>query len=341
MGGSMRKSQLILGISFLTLAPAVACNRADTDEKARRAATEAREFAGRASEQLADSWLATKIQAQFFADDDVKARDISVSARDGVVTLGGTVDTAEAHDEAVSIVRNTDGVERVDDQLRVAVPAADAARRAARDSTPGPIGTSGVDPGVAALYPTDDGSVSTGIQAKFFRDSALKSRHIDVATQGGIVTLRGTVANDNERAQARLLAWTTHGVQRVDDVLTIDRSLEQPQVLTTSASPQAAPAGAPSASPSPAVVPQTQGQAAQSPTQGQPAQAAPAAADTAVENAIRGKLGNVQGITVSARDGVVLLDGAVPTAEAKQRAITAVRQTQGVVQVVDRVRVGK
>ena len=332
----MRKSHLVLGISLLSVSPFVACNRADTDETARRAAAEARNIAGRAGEQLADSWLATKIQAQFFADDDVKARDISVSARDGVVTVAGTVDSIEAHDEAISIVRNTDGVEKVDDQLRVAVPAADAALRAGREPTPGPIGTSGIDPGVAAMYPTDDASVTTGIQAKFFRDSALKGRHIDVATQGGIVTLRGTVANDNERAQARLLAWTTHGVQRVDDVLTIDRSLEQPQgPLATTPAPQAAPSGAPAASPSTA--PATQGQQAQ----GQAAPSAPATADTTLENAVRTKIGNAPGITVSARDGVVLLDGTVPTAAAKQRAITAARQTQGVVQVVDRLRVGR
>ena len=95
----MRKSHLVLGISLLSLTPLVACNRADTDETARRAASEAREIAGRAGEQLADSWLATKVQAQFFADDDVKARDISVSARDGVVTLAGTVDSLEAHED--------------------------------------------------------------------------------------------------------------------------------------------------------------------------------------------------------------------------------------------------
>lgn len=338
----MRKSHLVVGISLLSLTPLVACNRADTDESARRAASEARDIAGRAGEQLADSWLATKIQAQFFADDDVKARDISVSARDGIVTLSGTVDSVEAHDEAISIVRNTDGVEKVDDKLRVAVPAADAALQAARESTPGPIGTSGIDPGVAAMYPTDDASVTTGIQAKFFRDSALKTRHIDVATQGGIVTLRGTVANDNERAQARLLAWTTHGVQRVDDVLTIDRSVDQPQApLATTPAPQAAPITAPGAAPSSSPstqtqqAPATQAAATQTPSTQTPA------ADTTLENAVRTKIGNVQGVTVSARDGVVLLDGTVPTTALKQRAITAARQTQGVVQVVDRLRVGR
>jgi osmotically-inducible protein OsmY len=47
------------------------------------------------------------------------------------------------------------------------------------------------------------------------------------------------------------------------------------------------------------------------------------------------------GITVSVRDGVVLLEGAVPNAAAKQRALNAARATKGVVQVVDRVRVGR
>jgi hyperosmotically inducible protein len=303
---------------------ATGCNRADTDENARRAGAQMRELAGRAGEQMADSWLATKIQAQYFADDDVKARDIRVSARDGVVMLRGVVDSEQEREEALSIARNTDGVERIEDQLSVGgAPLQSDAQVTAPGSGSGAVGTTGVDPaaGAGAMFPTDDQSVTTNIQAKFFRDSSLKARHIDVATQSGIVTLRGTVANDNERAQARLLAWTTHGVQRVDDVLTVDSSLAgQGQTpLTTTPAPQSAPSSAtPSAPVSPSL-----------------------SQDAALETAVRARLQGAEGITVTAKDGVVLLDGTVPSAAAKQRAITAARQTQGVVQVVDRLRVAR
>jgi hyperosmotically inducible protein len=46
-------------------------------------------------------------------------------------------------------------------------------------------------------------------------------------------------------------------------------------------------------------------------------------------------------ITVTAKDGVLLLDGTAPTAAAKQRALSIARGTDGVVQVVDRIRVGR
>ena len=46
-------------------------------------------------------------------------------------------------------------------------------------------------------------------------------------------------------------------------------------------------------------------------------------------------------ITVTAKDGVVLLDGVAPTAAAKQRAISIARDTDGVVQVIDRITVGR
>ena len=327
-------------MSFLSAAVVIGCNRADTDENARRASAEMRELAGRAGEQIADSWLATKIQAQYFADDNVKARDIQVSARDGVVTLTGMVDSDQERDEALSIARNTDGVERIDDQLRVgAGRAAAMPQPAAPGSTADAVGTGGmtggvtsgatggIDPAAAAMYPTDDASVTTGIQAKLFRDSSLKARHIDVATQGGIVTLRGTVANDNERAQARLLAWTTHGVQRVDDVLAMDPAIAaQAQLpLTTNPAPQMPAASAP------ASIPAASTQAAS------PAASAPSSSpDAALEAAVRDHLEGAPGITVIAKDGVVLLDGVVPTAAARQRVITAARQAKGVVQVVDR-----
>src|SRR5687768_1626570 len=55
----MKTHQLIIAALLAALIPASACNRADTDENARRAATGMREAALRAGDQLADSWLTT------------------------------------------------------------------------------------------------------------------------------------------------------------------------------------------------------------------------------------------------------------------------------------------
>jgi osmotically-inducible protein OsmY len=44
---------------------------------------------------------------------------------------------------------------------------------------------------------------------------------------------------------------------------------------------------------------------------------------------------------VTAKNGVILLEGTVPTRAAKQRALTLAGEAEGVTQVVDRIRVGK
>jgi hyperosmotically inducible periplasmic protein len=157
----------------------------------------------------------------------------------------------------------------------------------------------------------DDSTVTSRIQAKFFLDQAIKGRRIDVDTHGGIVTLRGDVASDNERAQALLLARTTDGVERVEDALTVNAAIDAP-------APDAAAA---------AEVPQ--------PSRGD---------DEALTSRVQARFGEEASlktatITVTAKDGVVLLDGVAPTAAAKQKAITAARGSDGVVQVIDRIRV--
>src|SRR5438067_744087 len=110
-----------IAIVAVALASGVACQRATTETEARRAADEIKTgasragkeikaVASRAGDQLADSWITTKIQAQFFADNDIKARYINVSTRDAVVTLTGRVENQNAHDQALQTAKNTDGV---------------------------------------------------------------------------------------------------------------------------------------------------------------------------------------------------------------------------------------
>ena len=215
----------------------VACSREETEQEARDLASDARTAAARASDQLADSWLTTKIQAQYFADDDVKARHINVSTRDGAVVLTGSVDDRRAREQAVQIARNTDGVREVEDRLTIdreavaAVGEAEGSEAVASAPSTDPGATSGAIPttGTASAMPPvvaiDDEAVTTRIQAKYFLDNAIKARDIEIATQNGVVTVRGEVASEAERAQALLLARTTEGVQRVEDSLTVEASL--------------------------------------------------------------------------------------------------------------------
>lgn len=169
------------------------------------------------------------------------------------------------------------------------------------------VATSGTLPAGGAIL--DDATVTSRIQAKYFLDPSIKGRRIQVDTQGGVVTLRGEVASDNERAQALLLARTTEGAERVEDGLTVDASVDAPADAVDVPAPSRAD-------------------------------------DEALTALVQSRLGDDTSlnaatmITVTAKDGVLLLDGTAPTAAAKQRALSIARNTDGVVQVVDRIRVG-
>ena len=106
-------------------------------EKAERAAERAGEKAERAGERAADKsasatrktgraiddgWIKSKIYAQYMADWNTVLNDsnIDVDVENNVVTLNGTVKSAEAKAKAVSTAKATDGVKSVRDNLKVA-----------------------------------------------------------------------------------------------------------------------------------------------------------------------------------------------------------------------------
>jgi len=295
-----------------------ACNRADTTVDRREAQQEAKQAANKAGEKIADGWLTTKIQAQFFADDDIRARDISVSAHDGVVTLRGRVQSENAHTQAVQTARNTDGVRQLIDELVVAPDS----RAASAPSAGGAVATTGNAPSEVAARAgaiLDDARATSTIQSKYFLDDTVKGRRIDVDTSHGVVTLRGEVANEAEREQALRLARNTEGVQRVNDALSVNPALATPAAATA----QPAPGGENTTATS------SVGQRVD---------------DATITTKIQAKYFldsdvKVGGMDVTTKDGVVMLEGVVATQAAKDRAIELARETEGVVQVVDRLQV--
>jgi hyperosmotically inducible protein len=151
-------------------------------------------------------------------------------------------------------------------------------------------------------------------------DDALKGRRIEVHTNQGVVTLRGEVGSDTERGQALLLARTTEGVTRVEDNLTVNAAAAAPPLPATSTATGSAALPAPSPS-------RTTG-------------------DEAIATRIQSKFFTdpqvrAAAVQVSAKDGVVVLEGTVPSAAAKKQALTLARNTEGVQQVIDRLTVGK
>ena len=317
----MKPLQLFCGASMLLLV-LTGCQRnssqADFKQSAQETASNisirTQQAASKAGEALANGWLTTKIESKYIADHDLNAGDIKVSSQDGVVTLSGHVLNEPMRTLAVTIARNTDGVRQVINNLGVdtAAPVAAHAQHTAapnaNGATPGAVPTSGSVDTSRPAGADDDSQITAAIQSKYFLDDKIKGRQINVQASNGVVTLNGDVRDEVERGEALLLARTTPGVRRVEDNLTVDAS--SGAVGTGGSAPPVAVDDG----------------------------------DAALVSLLTSRLASDPAvgkspIEITAKNGVVLLQGPVGSAAAKQRALSLARSTDGVTQVVDRLRI--
>ena len=114
-----------------TATPTVARERSRseyTEQEAREAREKAKGVGETIGDTLDDAWIHTKIVAQLIANTTTPERKINVDVVNNVVTLRGTVDTANERTTAERIAKETEGVRQVRNQLRVA-PAAKGSPR--------------------------------------------------------------------------------------------------------------------------------------------------------------------------------------------------------------------
>ena len=65
-------------------------------------------------DKAADAWITTKVKSEFGTTRGVSATDISVSTRDGVVSLSGTVATQDEKTRAERVAQSVKGVKSVE-----------------------------------------------------------------------------------------------------------------------------------------------------------------------------------------------------------------------------------
>ena len=90
-----------------------------SEEQAREERARAKENKETIGEALDDAWIHAKIVAKLIGDSKTPERKINVDVVKGVVTLRGSVDTAEAKTEAERKAKETEGVKSVSNQLKV------------------------------------------------------------------------------------------------------------------------------------------------------------------------------------------------------------------------------
>ena len=86
---------------------------------ATRAAAKASDAADQVGDRMGESALTAKIKSKMALDDRVNSRAINVDTSGSVVTLRGVVRSADERARAVRLARETQGITRVIDNLRV------------------------------------------------------------------------------------------------------------------------------------------------------------------------------------------------------------------------------
>lgn len=145
----------------------------------------------------ADSGITSVVQASLEANDKVKARQVGVETREGVVYLTGVVDTEEARREAARVAWRTEGVDGVVNDLTVG------------ERTVGSW--------------VDDVMISSKVKSKLIANSEIRAGDIDVGSSQGVVTLIGRVRTEAIKATAERLARDTRGVKDVHNELLVGR----------------------------------------------------------------------------------------------------------------------
>ena len=115
---------------------------------------------------------------------------VTVTVKEGWITLAGTLDWQYQKDAAARAVRDLTGVKAVTNDIRV-------------------------QPHVKT---TD---VRDKIEAAFKRSAEIDARRVNVTAQDGKVILSGNVHSWAERQEAERAAWSAPGVSQVDDRLSI------------------------------------------------------------------------------------------------------------------------
>jgi osmotically-inducible protein OsmY len=135
--------------------------------------------------------IAADIGSAFALDYQVPDDRISVSVVNGYVTLTGNVDWYYQKNAAEKDTARIRGVQGLDNEITVKQPRASAA------------------------------DIASGIALAFERNAELYDDHIKVTTDGGYVTLSGTVATWSEFAMAEDIAWMSPGVISVTNKIAV------------------------------------------------------------------------------------------------------------------------
>jgi hyperosmotically inducible periplasmic protein len=182
----------IFAFSLLLLtAFALAC-KSDGTNSNRSTTVNLNSATAKANDVVSDGWITTKVKVGLIGDKRTSGFETTVDTKDGVVTLSGKVDTAEAKTAATEVAKDIKGVKSVDNQLQVVPEAKRKEINEADDKI--------------------EGAVKTAINS----DAKLKDASLSPKVNAGVVTLDGSVDTQDQLYAAAQEIRAVPGVKSVD-----------------------------------------------------------------------------------------------------------------------------
>ena len=180
-----------------------------------------------------------------------------------------------------------------------------------------------------------DTEITTAVKTKFLADKKIGGTSISVETTDGVVTLTGQVSSAAERSHAATVARHTHGVKRVVDKLTIEKTSAANSGIVDKTENGAKKTGE--------AVKGTSGTVAKD-TEDAAKKTGRFFTDAEITAAVKTKLAadsgvHVMDVHVDTDKGVVTLTGSVRSDAEKADTIRITRDTLGVKNVVDKLTV--
>lgn len=154
-------------------------------------------FAAAAEDRAQDAAVTERVKAALATDRALKAREIEVETRDGVVQLSGFVDSEDQRTAALLRARSVQGVQEVRNDLSLRDDTRPAERRVA-------------DTVIAAKVRDSLQDADLGADSE-----------VNVEVSKGVVQLSGFVSTPQEKARAGDLASSIEGVRDVENQIAL------------------------------------------------------------------------------------------------------------------------
>lgn len=159
------------------------------------------------SKEMNDAWLEAKIATTYSLNRNLSVFDIDTEVDKGVASLSGVVASDIQKELAAEIAKSVEGVKSVNNKLTVDASKEQAASSSTAKRSFGQM--------------VEDMTTTATVKSKLLGSTSTPGLKINVDTMRGVVTLKGTVENAEQKELIEKIAGNTEGVANVDNKLDV------------------------------------------------------------------------------------------------------------------------